>query len=109
VPYLAPEQLQGHPRPASDQYAFGVGVYEWLCGRLPFHGSSIEIATQHLLASPPPLDEYVPDLSPWKRFVLASVVTLLQPLVSTLRLFQRKDVVKVSRELLSVNQTGQFS
>jgi len=30
--YMAPEQIEGHPRPASDQYALGVVVYEWLCG-----------------------------------------------------------------------------
>jgi serine/threonine protein kinase len=33
LPYVAPEQIQGQPRPASDQYALGVVVYEWLCGR----------------------------------------------------------------------------
>jgi serine/threonine protein kinase len=26
--YMAPEQIQGHPRPASDQYSLGVVVYE---------------------------------------------------------------------------------
>src|SRR5947209_271441 len=36
TPYLAPEQLQGKPCPQSDQYALGVVVYEWLCGRRPF-------------------------------------------------------------------------
>ncbi len=29
--YMAPEQIEGHPRPASDQYALGVVVYEWRC------------------------------------------------------------------------------
>src|SRR5437867_6297050 len=33
--YMAPEQIEGHPRPASDQYALGVVVYEWLCGSRP--------------------------------------------------------------------------
>ena len=36
VAYMAPEQLQGKPRSASDQYALGITVYEWLCGRHPF-------------------------------------------------------------------------
>ena len=62
--YLAPEQVQGKPRPASDQYALGVVVYEWLGGRCPFSGSPIEIAIQHLTVPPPPLREHVPDLSP---------------------------------------------
>ncbi len=30
--YMAPEQFQGKPRRASDQYALGVVVYEWLSG-----------------------------------------------------------------------------
>ena len=63
-PYLAPEQLHGRPRPSSDQYALGVVVYEWLCGAPPFHGSPFEIAMQHLSLPPPPLREWLPDLSP---------------------------------------------
>ena len=31
--YMAPEQIGGHPRAASDQYALGVVFYEWLCGK----------------------------------------------------------------------------
>ncbi len=62
TPYLAPEQLRGKPRAASDQYALGVVVYEWLCGRPPFWGSVTEVAMQHLSAPPPPLREHVPDL-----------------------------------------------
>src|SRR5207248_5942427 len=30
--YMAPEQIEGHPRAASDQYSLGVVVYGWLCG-----------------------------------------------------------------------------
>ncbi len=50
--YMAPEQLQGKPQPASDQYALGVVVYEWLCGTSPFHGTLIEVAMQHLTMPP---------------------------------------------------------
>jgi serine/threonine protein kinase len=56
VSYMAPEQLQGHPCQASDQYALGIMVYEWLSGTCPFSGSFVEIAAQHCLAVPPPLD-----------------------------------------------------
>lgn len=38
VPYMAPEQLQGKPQPASDQYALGIVAYEWLSGERPFRG-----------------------------------------------------------------------
>lgn len=63
APYIAPEQLQGKPRPASDQYALGIVVYEWLCGERPFQGNSTEIYGQHLLAPPPALRTKNPALS----------------------------------------------
>lgn len=62
--YMAPEQFQGKPRRASDQYALGVVVYEWLSGDRPFHGSFSEIASQHLFVPPPPLHEKLPTISP---------------------------------------------
>jgi eukaryotic-like serine/threonine-protein kinase len=62
--YAAPEQVRGRPRIASDQYALGVVVYEWLCGNWPFHGTVEEIASQHTLAAPPSLCEQVPAISP---------------------------------------------
>ncbi len=64
IAYMAPEQLQGHPRPASDQYALGILVYEWLSGAHPFHGSFVEIASQHLSVSPPSLRTRLPTLPP---------------------------------------------
>jgi len=62
--YMAPEQIEGHPRPASDQYALGVVVYEWLCGERPFEGSVSELIAQQLSMSPPPLRERVPAIPP---------------------------------------------
>lgn len=57
VPYMAPEQIQGKPRAASDQYALGVVVYEWLSGTRPFEGSVFEIYGQHLHMTPPSFHE----------------------------------------------------
>jgi eukaryotic-like serine/threonine-protein kinase len=62
--YMAPEQIEGHPRPASDQYALGVVVYEWLCGERPFEGSVSELIAQHLSMPPPPLRERVAEIPP---------------------------------------------
>jgi serine/threonine protein kinase len=64
IAYMAPEQIQAHPRPASDQYALGVVVYEWLSGDCPFRGSFTEIAAKHVLVPPSPLREKMPSLSP---------------------------------------------
>ncbi|HZT98587.1 MAG TPA: serine/threonine-protein kinase, partial [Ktedonobacteraceae bacterium] len=64
VLYQAPEQLQGYPVLASDQYALGTVVYEWLSGTPPFRGSPIEVAMQHISTPPPSLSKQVPDLSP---------------------------------------------
>jgi len=60
--YMAPEQIQGNPGPASDQYSLGIVVYEWLSGLLPFTGSDYEIAMHHLQMPPPSLQERVPSL-----------------------------------------------
>src|SRR5579863_8135471 len=64
VAYMAPEQLQGKPRPASDQYALGIVVYEWTCGDRPFHGSFIELYSQHSFVPPPSLCEKDPAIPP---------------------------------------------
>jgi eukaryotic-like serine/threonine-protein kinase len=55
--YMAPEQIQGKPRPASDQYSLGIVVYEWLSGDRPFNGSLTELVGQHLSVLPPSLQE----------------------------------------------------
>jgi serine/threonine protein kinase len=60
--YMAPEQIQRKPRPASDQYALAVCVYEWLTGTRPFRGDQWEIMHSHLVTPPPPLRAKVPTL-----------------------------------------------
>ncbi len=63
IAYMAPEQIQAEAFPASDQYALGVVVYEWLTGTRPFQGSFTEIAVKHALAAPPPLRQKIPGVS----------------------------------------------
>jgi len=63
VAYIAPEQIQGNARPASDQYSLGIVAYEWLTGQTPFQGSLTEVLSQHLAAAPPALRQKRPDLS----------------------------------------------
>ena len=62
--YMAPEHIQGRPRPASDQYALGIVVYEWLCGTRPFQGDPLQVMYQQMHNAPPPLHNKVPVLSP---------------------------------------------
>src|SRR6266851_2924148 len=64
TPYQAPEQLQGKPQPASDQYALGAVSYEWLCGKRPFNDSPIEVTMGYVSAPPLPLHEQIAGISP---------------------------------------------
>jgi serine/threonine protein kinase len=62
IPYMAPEQIRGRPTFASDQYALGIVVYEWLCGARPFEGAPWQIAYQQVSTPPPPLRQHNPSL-----------------------------------------------
>ena len=64
IAYMAPEQIQSHPRAASDQYSLAVVAYEWLSGYRPFDGAFTEIAVKHIMVPPPPLRERIPTISP---------------------------------------------
>src|SRR5260370_18050763 len=64
TPYQAPEQLQGKPQPASDQYALGAVSYEWLCGKRPFNDSPIEVTMGYVSAPPLHLHEQIAGISP---------------------------------------------
>ncbi len=60
--YMAPEQWNGHPVPASDQYALAVMAYELLTGRQPFHGSFEQIMYQHFHTESLPPSRLNPNL-----------------------------------------------
>jgi len=52
--YMSPEQVANRELSAStDQYSLGIVLYEMLCGRPPFSGSTGEILAQHLRDAPP--------------------------------------------------------
>jgi serine/threonine protein kinase len=63
LPYIAPEQLQGLPRPASDQYSLAVVVYEWITGSRPFQGTFAEVISQHMVRTPSPLYGHFPEIT----------------------------------------------
>src|SRR6266849_5898636 len=52
--FMAPEQWDGQPVPASDQYALAVMAYELLTGQPLFHGTLMQIIYQHTYTQPPP-------------------------------------------------------
>ena len=63
VKYLSPEQINGKPQIASDQYALAMIVYQWLSGYYPFQGTTLQICVQHLNDAPPSLRAFNPLLS----------------------------------------------
>jgi serine/threonine protein kinase len=65
VSYMAPEQIVGGPlSAATDLFAFGVVLYEMLCGLLPFvcEGTSRETAQRRLLQQPLPPSQLRPEV-----------------------------------------------
>src|SRR6266699_161064 len=50
--YMAPEQWEGTPVPATDQYALAVMAYELLAGRPPFQGGMSQLMYQHFHVQP---------------------------------------------------------
>lgn len=45
--YMAPEQWDGHPTKAGDQYSLAVIAYKLLTGHMPFKGNPLELYRQH--------------------------------------------------------------
>ncbi len=60
--YMAPEQWEGEPVPATDQYALAVMAYELLTGKLPFQGGPSNMMYQHIHVQPKPPSEINPAL-----------------------------------------------
>jgi serine/threonine protein kinase len=61
--YMAPEQWEGNPVPATDQYALAVMTYELLTGRPPFQGAPGPLMYQHLTETPSPPSTFNSQLS----------------------------------------------
>jgi serine/threonine-protein kinase len=64
--YMSPEQIQGERGDArSDIYAWGVMMYEFLTGRVPFEGDNwLAAMAGHLQSTPVPVRQLRPEVSP---------------------------------------------
>jgi hypothetical protein len=63
VEYIAPEQVSaGRVSPASDWYGFGCLLYEALTGRVPHHGSAMQVLLDKQSHPPPPPRALVPSV-----------------------------------------------
>ena len=52
--YMAPEQWEATPVPATDQYALAIMAYDLLSGQPPFQGGLGQVMYQHLHVTPQP-------------------------------------------------------
>lgn len=63
--YMAPEQAQGKPEAASDNYSLAVIAYQLFTGRLPFSAETPYATTiQHIITPPPAPRQINPNISP---------------------------------------------
>jgi eukaryotic-like serine/threonine-protein kinase len=63
--YMAPEQAQGKPEAASDNYSLAVIAYQLFTGQLPFHADTPYATTiQHMTTPPPPPRQINPNIPP---------------------------------------------
>jgi len=61
--YMAPEQWEGTPVPATDQYALAILTYDLLTGHPPFTGGLGQVMYQHIHVTPQPpstLNPHIP-------------------------------------------------
>jgi serine/threonine protein kinase len=71
--YMSPEQCLGTKEVdhRSDVYSLGIILYEMLAGKTPFISEGFgELLSMHLHEPPPPLRQFVPQLSPPVEFVV---------------------------------------
>ena len=61
--YMAPEQWEGRPVPATDQYALAVMLYELLSGHPPFRGTPMQMMYAHVNTQPQAPSSLNPRLS----------------------------------------------
>ncbi|MFL5628893.1 MAG: protein kinase domain-containing protein, partial [Ktedonobacteraceae bacterium] len=58
--YMAPEQWEATPVPATDQYALAIMAYELLTGHPPFQGGLGQVMYQHIHVTPQPPGTFNP-------------------------------------------------
>ncbi len=62
--YMAPEQWDGQPVAATDQYALAIMAYQLLTGRPPFQGGPGQVMRQHYMTQPQPPSTLNPRIAP---------------------------------------------
>lgn len=62
--YMPPEQWDGFPVTATDQYALAIMAYQLLTGRTPFQGRMEQVMRQHFTVEPTPPSRLNSQLSP---------------------------------------------
>lgn len=105
--YMSPEQVQAKKNltPQLDQFSLGVIFYEILTGKIPFHGTQIQVFNQILKKDPPPPSHYVKTLPKELNWICLKLLEKepedryhsISDLIQDLQIFLAGGEVKVSR------------
>lgn len=103
VSYMSPEQTRGQELDGrSDIFSLGIVLYEMITGHRPFEGETMADATASLLGQePPPLSQYVADLSAELQDVVNRMLAK-----DRAKRFQTADEVRRALKILQRNLTS---
>lgn len=108
--FMAPEQWEGHPVAATDQYALAIMTYSLLAGRPPYGGSQEQLVYQHMHVQPQPPSHFTQDIPPaLDAIILRALAKQPEDRFDSVLTFARAFSQALSHTVASAHSTPQSS